>query len=132
MRLTLIPMVLVGIVLAGCTTGLGSGEGHEDGKSGHTLQAVYACKGKRQLGVAYEFVNDRATKVFVSDKRRTYELTRADKTDGGNTAFTDGMVTWMASGQITPQSINTHQDSRLLKVGRNGRAAVVARNCNPG
>lgn len=127
MRLILIPAALVSIVLAGCTTGSADGN-----NLSRTQQAVYICKGKRQLGVAYEFVNDRATKVIVSDKRRTYELTRADQTDGDATAFTNGTVTWIASGEVTQQSVKTHQGSRLLKVGRNGRAAAVASDCNPG
>ncbi|WP_148274611.1 hypothetical protein [Advenella kashmirensis] len=130
MRLILLPAVLVSMVLPGCATG--SADGNRDGSnSGRTQQSVYTCKGKLQLGVAYEFVNDRATKVIVSDKRRTYELTRADQTDGDATAFTNGTVTWIASGEVTPQSINTHQGSRLLKVGRNGRATAAASDCNP-
>jgi hypothetical protein len=131
MRLILLPAALLSIVLAGCATG--SADGNKDGNNlSRTQQSVYICKGKRQLGVAYEFVNDKATKVIVSDKRRTYELTRADQTDGDATAFTNGTVTWIASGEVTQQSINTHQGSRLLKVGRNGRATAVARDCNPG
>lgn len=126
MRLILIPAALVSIVLAGCATGSADGNNLSS-----TQQSVYICKGKRQLGVAYEFVNDRATKVIVSDKRRTYELTRADQTDGDATAFTNGTVTWIASGEVTQQSVKTHQGSRLLKVGRNGRAAAVASDCNP-
>lgn len=130
MRLILIPAVLASVVLASCATGSGTGGKKEEKKLTQTLQAVYTCAGNRHLGVAYEFVNDTATKAIVSIKGKTYELKRADRTDGGNTAFTDGKVTWLASGQITQQSINTHQGSRLLKVSGKGRNAVVAQGCN--
>ena len=126
MRLILVP-ALVSIVLAGCATGSADSD-----NLSHTQQSVYSCSGNRQLGVAYQFMSDKATRVIVSDRRQTYELVRADQTDGDATAFTNGTVTWIASGAVTPQSINTHQGSRLLKVGRNGRATVVARECNPG
>ncbi|MGO1765651.1 hypothetical protein CAP48_00935 [Advenella sp. S44] len=130
MRLILIPMALASIVLAGCATG--SAQGNKAGSDpSHAQKSVYTCKSKRQLGVAYEFVNDKASKVFVSDKRGTYELTRADQTDGDATAFTNGTVTWIVSGEVIRQSAHTNQGSRLLKVGRNGRAATVASDCKP-
>jgi len=125
MRLILIPAV-ASILLTGCAS-----DSADSNKVSHTQQSVYHCSGNRQIGVAYQFIDDKATKVIVSDRRQIYELTRADQTDGDATAFTSGTVTWIASGVVTPQSISTHQGSRLLKVGRNGRATVVADNCNP-
>ena len=126
MRLILIPALTACTVLAGCAT-----DSADSKKTSRTQQTVYNCAGNRQLGVAYEFVNDSASKVMVSDRRRTYELMRADQTDGDATAFTNGTVTWIASGEVNPQSIETHQGSRLLKVARSGRAVPVATECNP-
>lgn len=131
MRLTLIPAIMTAIVLAGCASQTSStGSKKDEKKLTQTLQGVYTCAGKRHLGVAYEFVNDKATRAIVSSAGKTYELKRADQTDGEATAFTDGKVTWLASGQVTQQSINTHQGSRLLKVSGKGRNRVVAKDCN--
>lgn len=131
MRLTLIPAVMAGAVLAGCAS-----EGTSSGTNGkntptQNVQAQYTCSGKRNVAVTYEFQGDKVVGANIERRGKEHALFLAEMTDGDFTAFTDGSLTWLAAGQVTRDSIATHAGSRLLGVTRGGRNATLAAQCQP-
>ena len=131
MRLTLIPAVMAGAVLAGCAS-----EGTTSGTNGknhptQNVQVQYTCSGKRSVAVTYEFQGDKVVGAIIERKGKEHTLFLAEMTDGDVTAFTDGSLTWLAAGQVTRESIASHTGSQLLGVTRGGRNATLATGCLP-
>lgn len=127
MRLLTIPaLVLAGVVLAGC-----AGRNHnKESTLVQTRQVTYTCLGTRALDVTYDFANHRASVARVQTRKKAYRLTRVEGANKNKTIFSDGVVTWLVSGDMTPTSVSTHQGGRLLKARKKGKPAVLARGCS--